>query len=201
MSKIVVLNSGGFDSIVLMNYLHTIKGLKEIHSLHFLYGAKNEKQQLECVNKVCEKLGAVNKVITLPRIDWTKNDFYDDSYGYETQYLEYRNLIFIAYAMSYAESIGAKDIYLAILNSQGYADTKLNFLEGINSFSYPNSDILVVAPFINDDKEVLMHIASYLGITEDDYFSCDVPNGDSPCGVCDDCEYLKELSDKIIRKG
>ena len=59
----------------------------------------------------------------------------------------------------------------------------------------------LVAGFdINDDKEVLMHIASYLGITEDDYFSCDVPNGDKPCGVCDDCEYLKELSDKIIKK-
>ena len=47
MSRIVVLNSGGFDSIVLMNYLHTIQGEDNIHSLHFLYGANNEEQYEE----------------------------------------------------------------------------------------------------------------------------------------------------------
>lgn len=201
MSKIVVLNSGGFDSVVLMNYLHTIRGEKEIYSLHFLYGANNEKQQLECVNKVCEKLGANNKIIQLPKIDWTQNDFYGEDYNYSTQYLEYRNLIFISYALSYAESIGADTIYVAFLNSQGYSDTKINFLDGINSFSMPNSDIYLSAPFICDDKKRLMHIANYLGITENDYFSCDVPTGDKPCGECDDCKYLNELTTEIIKKG
>ena len=36
MSKIVVLNSGGFDSVVLMEYLHFIQEENEIYSLHFL---------------------------------------------------------------------------------------------------------------------------------------------------------------------
>ena len=85
MSKIVVLNSGGFDSVVLMNYLHTIQEEKEIYSLHFLYGANNEKQQLECVNKVCERVGAVNKIIQLPNIDWTQSNFFNS--GYEKQSL------------------------------------------------------------------------------------------------------------------
>ena len=51
-TKVIVLCSGGFDSVTLMNYLHILEEENEIYSLHFLYGARNEKQQLECVNKV-----------------------------------------------------------------------------------------------------------------------------------------------------
>lgn len=198
MSKIVVLNSGGFDSIVLMNYLHTIVGEEEIYSLHFRYGALNEKQQLECVNKVCEKVGAINKVIDLPKFSWTKNDFYGcDTYEYQSQYLEYRNLIFLSYAISYAESIGADTVYVAFLNSQGYSDTKINLLDGLNSFTLENSNIFVSSPFITLDKGNLIHFAKYLGVEETDFFTCDVPLNGKPCGKCSDCLYLKELYEQF----
>lgn len=201
MSRIVVLNSGGFDSIVLMNYLHTIQGEDNIHSLHFLYGANNEKQQLKCVNKVCKKLGAVNKVIKLPNIDWTASEFFKDSeYEIASQYLEYRNLIFLSYALSYAEAIKADKIYVAFLNNSHYPDTSLEFLQGLNSFCQPESGITLDAPFIHDSKYRLAHIAKYLGITDKDYFSCDKPTPDgSPCGECLDCETLKEVMKSTIR--
>ena len=201
MSRIVVLNSGGFDSIVLMNYLHTIQGEDNIHSLHFLYGANNEEQQLRCVNKVCEKLGAVNKIIQLPPIDWTRSDFFKDSeYRIASQYLEYRNLIFLSYALSYAEAIKADKIYVAFLNNSNYPDTSLEFLQGLNSFCQPESGISIDAPFILDSKFRLGHIAKYLGITSDDYFSCDKPTPDgSPCGKCLDCTTLKEVMESTIK--
>lgn len=199
MSKIVVLNSGGFDSVVLMNYLHTIQEEKEIYSLHFIYGANNEKQQLECVNKVCEKVGAVSKVIQLPTIDWTQSNFFNSGYEKQSQYLEYRNLIFLSYALSYAESIGADKVYLALLNHNDYPDTTLQFLQGLNSFCEPASGIIIDAPFIFDNKTRLGHIAKYLGVKENDYFSCDVPTQDGrPCGVCDDCKALKEIFNKVL---
>lgn len=199
MSKIVVLNSGGFDSVVLMNYLHTIQEEKGIYSLHFLYGANNEKQQLSCVNKVCEKLGANNKVIKLPKIDWTKGNFFErGEEDIQSQYLEYRNLIFLSYALSYAESIGANKIYLALLNHNDYPDTTIEFLRGLNSFCEPQSGISIDAPFIFDNKYRLGHIAKYLGITPQDYFSCDNPFYDgTPCGVCRDCKALKEIEKKV----
>lgn len=199
MSKIVVLNSGGFDSIVLMNYLHSIQGENEIYSLHFLYGANNEKQQLECVNKVCEKVEAVNKIIQLPKIDWTQSNFFGtEEIDTKSQYLEYRNLIFLSYALSYAESIGAERVYLALLNHNDYPDTTLQFLQGLNSFSVPASGIDIDAPFIFDNKVRLAHISKYLGITKEDYFSCDNPQADgSPCGVCRDCVALGEIFEKL----
>lgn len=199
MGKIVVLNSGGFDSVVLMNYLHTIQGEKDIHSLHFLYGANNEEQQLRCVNKVCEKLGAVNKIIRLPCIDWSAGNFFKDSeYEVSSQYLEYRNLIFLSYALSYAESIKADTIFLALINNSNYPDTSLEFLQGLNSFCQPASGICIDAPFLFDSKFRLGHIANYLGITSDDYYSCDKPNSNgSPCGRCLDCLAIKEVTELI----
>lgn len=201
MSRCVVLNSGGFDSIVLMNYLHTVLGEENIHSLHFLYGANNEKQQLACVNKVCEKLGAVNKVIKLPPIDWTASNFFtDEEYEVDSQYLEYRNLIFLSYALSYAEAIKADKIYLAFLNNSHYPDTSNEFLQGLNSFCQPASGISIDAPFIFDSKFRLGHIANYLKITPEDYFSCDKPKSDgSPCGECLDCTTLKDVEETVHR--
>lgn len=199
--KAVVLNSGGFDSIVMINYLYTILGETNLHSLHFLYGAKNEQQQLRCVEKVCDKLAIPNKVIKLPAIDWTSGNFFDkDNKGDYDNYLEYRNLIFLSYAISYAESIGAEKVYIALLNQQNFPDTTIEFLRGINSFTESLSDITVDAPFIFDNKYRLGHIAKYLGIGESDYFSCDYPNFlNEPCGKCPDCIALQNIQNKILK--
>lgn len=197
MDKIVALNSGGFDSVVMLHYLKKIQGEEDLFSIHFLYGAKNESQQLRCVNKVCSDLNIPNKVVTLPKIDWTSHEFFKDNDGsYDNNYLEYRNLIFLAYALSYAESIKANKICLALLNHSIYPDTTLDFLRGINSFSELNG-ITVDAPFIFDNKLRLGHIAKYLGIKDSDYFSCDYPKNGHPCGVCLDCKALKDIQETV----
>ena len=118
MRKIVVLNSGGFDSIVLLHEVCDSYKNATIHSLHFNYGEINSEEQDKCVDNVCKKLGVEDVRIQIPKLSWTKNKFYDnDKLEYESQYLEYRNLIFLSYAVSYAQSIGADKIYLAILKS------------------------------------------------------------------------------------
>lgn len=199
MSKIVVLNSGGFDSVVLMNYLHFFKGEEDIHSLHFLYGARNEKQQLECVNKVCEKCGAVNKIIQLPVIDWTTGEFFKEGeFNIDSQYLEYRNLIFLSYALSYAEAIGADKIYLATLKGAGYTDTSEIFFQGLNSFSVPLSGISIERPFSEfEDKSEELQYAIVTGVKPEDYFSCDKPVDGKRCGKCLDCEGLEFIDEQL----
>lgn len=202
MAKAVVLNSGGFDSVTLLNYLHTIQEEKELYSLHFLYGARNTEQQRKCVQRVCNKLKIPNKGIVLPRIDWTRRNFFSDvkrrGKGEEfNQYVEYRNFIFLSYAASYAEAIGAEKIYVAFLNQHNYPDTTIDFLRGLNSFLELNG-ITIDAPFIFDNKTRLGHIAKYLGITDQDYFSCDNPDEDGkPCGECLDCKALEEIQKKL----
>ncbi len=199
MEKVVALNSGGFDSVVLLhgvvnNYEHG----NEIHALHFQYGNLNAWQQYKCAFKVSQKLGCIFKEINLPVFDWTQGNFYkNDGYNYETQYLEYRNLVFIAYAISYAESIGAGKIYLATLQGNYHDNTGL-FYKGLNSFSAVQSGIEIVTPFIGFEKYDLLGIATGYDIQPGDYFSCDKPGKDAkPCGKCDDCLSLEVINDAL----
>ena len=195
--KIVVLNSGGFDSIVLINQLYLGFPNAEIHSLHFTYGARNTQQQLNCVNRVCEKLNINSMVIPLPEFTWTKGNFYKEGYTYDTQYVEYRNLVFLSYALSYAESIGATKIYLAVLKGS-YKDNNGVFFNGLNSFSIKNSGIEIVTPFRDLYKEDLLSLAVSALILPTDYFSCDVPNEKGePCGECLDCKSLKDINSTL----
>lgn len=195
--KIVVLNSGGFDSIVLVNYLAERYVPEAIHSLHFRYGARNEKQQEECVNKVCKKLGIENRVIDLPKFDWTSSRFYDEGFSsLESQYLEYRNLIFLSYAISYAESIGAKFVYVAIMKGSvvDYVDANPSFVDRLNA-TVQGSGISILAPFMYFSKESLLFYATQYKVLPDDFFSCDVPTPEGKaCGVCSDCESLEHIN-------
>lgn len=200
MEKIVVLNSGGFDSITLLGFLHDIEEVKEeIHSLHFLYGARNESQQEKCVDKACEKYGAVNMKVKLPPFSWTSSKFFNSGYDYNTQYLEYRNLIFLSYALSYAQSIGASKIYLATLKSGGYPDTSELFFKGLNSFSQPLTGIEILTPFADIEcKEELLQYAILTGMTPGDYFSCDTPKESGErCGECLDCQALNWIDNEL----
>lgn len=200
MSKIVVLNSGGFDSITLLHDLALLENEREIYSLHFLYGARNEEQQLRCVKNVCSKLGIHNEIVRLPKITWTKSEFFKKGeYRVDTQYLEYRNLIFLSYALSYAEAIGADKIYAAVLKSGGYPDTSKVFFEGLNHFSKQLSGISIETPYADvESKYDLLQTAILTGIQPREYFSCDKPDiWGTPCGECLDCKSLEPVEEVI----
>lgn len=191
MSKIVVLNSGGFDSITLINFLHRVWEDREIHSLHFFYGARNTEQQVKCVDKVCENIGAVNVKINLPSFKWTKGEFYKQGYDDKTQYVEYRNMVFLSYALSYAQAVGAKQIYLAILKGD-YVDCNKEFLSHMNDVANM-SGIDIVAPFSDCEWKLSLLPFAEGFVYPGDYFSCDNPIDGKPCGTCIDCEALKEV--------
>lgn len=195
MKKVVVLNSGGFDSSVLINDVCNLfeDENTDIYSLHFLYGAPNEREQKKCVKKMCDRLGVENVVIRLPKIKWSKSKFYNiKATDYESNYLEYRNLIFLSYAVSFAQSIGADRIYLAILKSHGYCDTSKQFIDGLN-MSIKQSGIEIVAPYSDKIKPNLWSKAKFYGIGLDDFISCD----NHRCGKCADCLDTKGYEEFI----
>lgn len=194
MEKIVVLNSGGFDSVVLLHYYYYILGAKNLVSLHFLHGERNEKEQLDCVEKVCKKLNIPSKVIRLPKFDWTKGTFYNEKFdGVFSSYLEFRNLVFLSYGISYAEAISADTVGLAILGGQEtYKDCSPNFLFNLENISMM-ANIKIDTPFSCRDKDSLSHIAKYLKIGRDEFFSCDHPVNGKPCGKCADCRNIEKI--------
>ncbi len=196
--KVVVLNSGGFDSTVLIHKVRDEQGEDcEIHSLFFDYGQRSLEQESYWSEYNAKKVGAIHHVIALPKFSWTTGEFYQEGWDYKTQYLEWRNLVFMSYAFSFAESIKAEMIFLATLRSHGYKDTSEVFLAAMNML---DRDIEVVAPFKDMDGKYdgLVDLAFYYGIKPNHFHSCDNPkeNGE-PCGYCTDCLDIQYANEEL----
>ena len=194
MTKIVVLNSGGFDSTVLLHYVKEYyPSADEYHDVFFSYGQISEPMEKKCSKKNSDKLGYIHHEISLPKFVWTANKFYDeDSNEPDSQFLEYRNLVFLSYAFSLAKSIGADAVFMAILKppEEGYPDCSEEFFEAMNSI---DPTIKVITPFLENEKFDLAYYAFKCGITLEDFNSCDTPHEGKPCGKCLDCQSVKDI--------
>lgn len=192
MEKVIVLNSGGFDSTVLMNYV--AKELdKEIISLSFSYGQKSAEQERYYSRLNAIALGAEIIEIELPKFSWSNSSILEEEEG--SVYLEMRNLIFLSYAVSLAESRGVKEIYVAFIDPEmdRYPDASPEFVESMNALT-ESLGISIEAPFMDLNKEEIAHLSLMLQ-AGDDYFSCNTPVDGEKCGVCADC-----VADKYIRE-
>lgn len=199
MEKIVVLNSGGFDSVCLCHYVRENHPDAEIHSLHFEYGNRNRIMENHCAKKVCKKLNMVHHKVRLDPIKWSKSTLYghktSNDFGDE-QYLEYRNLIFLSYAASLAQSIGSHSIYVAVIkpiDGHEFIDCSGKFFNNLEVV-LEDAEIEIKTPFIDMDKVDLQCVVNAHNITPADFFSCNEPIlGVLPCERCPDCLALQEI--------
>lgn len=188
MDKIVALNSGGFDSIIMLHRLREKYPTAEIHTMFFRYGQLTIHEEYECASKWVENdknSYLINMDIDMPcAVDMTA----------EEQYIPNRNLIFLSYATSYAESIGAKEIYMAITNpekpeSERYFDTSNRFVAMYNALIEPLG-IKVVTPIANLTKEQLYLDVWKYGVEREDFHSCNLSTDINGCGECGDCKAI-----------
>lgn len=196
MKKIVVLNSGGFDSVLLANYVYNIEENAEIYNLFFNYGQVTLDSERRCSFNCSSKLGFKYIEMGLPNFTWCDSHLVGGDN--KDDYIPFRNLIFLSYALSFAESIGAESVYLAIIGKaegEPYKDCSKDFIEKVNSIS-ESFGIGVKTPFIDYYKEgYLMNLARLYALTEDDFHSCNVSN--EPCGKCGDCEITKSIMEYV----
>ena len=188
MDKIVALNSGGFDSIIMLHRLREKYPTAEIHTMFFRYGQLTIHEEYECASKWVENdknSYLINMDIDMPcAVDMTA----------EEQYIPDRNLIFLSYATSYAESIGAKEIYMAITNpekpeSERYFDTSNRFVAMYNALIEPLG-IKVVTPIANLTKEQLYLDVWKYRVEREDFHSCNLSTDSHGCGECGDCKAI-----------
>lgn len=201
MSKIIALNSGGYDSVVMISALAKEDPNVEIVSVFFDYGQRNAPNERECAKKLSDKIGGEFIELSIPKLSWCKADtlYSDKADDKENQYIEMRNLIFLSYVTSLAESMGISEVYVAFCfpgkETEEYTDTTPEFLSSFNTTISPTG-VTVFAPYHDLSKAQIGMIALEMGI-EEDYFSCNVPvledGSDTklkPCGECSDCKYL-----------
>jgi len=204
MKRAIVLLSGGLDSSVAI-YLAKSEGF-EVHALSFDYGQKHNKE-LECAKNIVKKVGAAgHNIVTLQLNLWGGSSLTDSKMDVEDgdvtrtdipqTYVPARNMVFLSVAASYAEAIGAQDIFIGVseVDYSGYVDCREEFIRSmeqtINKGTVMGAElgkkISIHTPFINKTKAEEIKLGEQLGVDWSLTWSC-YRGGAKPCGTCDSC--------------
>ncbi len=202
MKKAVCIISGGMDS-ALSSYIAKFRDGYEIIALHFNYGQKTEKKELECFKKIANSLKSLRVVeldlhfikeiggsaLTDQAIEVPKSGIEP---GVPVTYVPFRNGIFLSIAAALAEKEGAQAIYIGVVeeDSSGYPDCSDSFIQKLESAidegTKPETKIELITPLVHLRKEEIVGEATALNVPLSDTWSC-YESSDEACGVCDSC--------------
>ncbi len=202
--KAVVLLSGGLDSTVCMAVAKE-QGF-ELLPLSFNYHQRHNRE-LACARNVAdyykvkrhlvietnmEAIGGsalTDNSITVPQGDIARPDI-------PSTYVPARNLIFLSYALGYAEVNRAEKIFIGVnaLDYSGYPDCRpefINLFQQVANYStkaatQEGQEISVVTPLLHLTKREIVQLGSRLGAPLELTTSC-YQGGDAACGTCDSC--------------
>jgi 7-cyano-7-deazaguanine synthase len=199
----VCLVSGGMDSLVTAAIAATQH--ERLAFLHLNYGQKTEKRELDSFKKIAEFYHVPANHQKIIDVSFLKqiggSSLTDDSInvkqykGEDTEipdsYVPFRNTHIISMAVSWAEVIGAKKIYIGAVyeDSSGYPDCRPSYYVAMNALikqGTKNGDIEVITPVIFLKKDEIVKKAIELHAPLEFSWSCYEKN-DRACGVCDSC--------------
>jgi 7-cyano-7-deazaguanine synthase len=198
-NKAVILLSGGLDSATTL-YFAKRYGCR-IHSLIFDYGQRHNKEI-----KAAVKLSKINKIpydIVNLNLPWIKSSLMRKSKklpqpsmhkkGVVDTYICARNIIFLSYATSLAESIHATKIFIGAHTQDysGYPDCRPDFIRAMEravNLGIAHPGIEIVTPLISRSKRDILKLARELRVPLQYTWSC-YRGGKYPCGKCDSCRF------------
>lgn len=195
MRKVLILASGGLDSTVMIALYKNLG--YDVHLLYLPYGNINEEAELDKLIKIQTKFNIPDEQTFIHKLDLSYSDGGCINKDNTNPYVEMRNLIFISYALSVAETKGIDLVAVGFINvPAGYPDTTEQFILDINNLALNATGIEVVAPLHHLDKIGVYKLGKKLGVNLLDTFSCNVSN-DKPCGECYDCLDIKNIIKKV----
>ncbi|MFX3675481.1 MAG: 7-cyano-7-deazaguanine synthase QueC [bacterium] len=199
----IALVSGGMDSLLSAAMAH--EKHEHLAFLHLNYGQKTEERELQCFHKIAEHYGVPKELRKVVDVTFLKqiggSSLTDDGidvkkYKGDTEeipdsYVPFRNTHIVSMAVSWAEVIGAKKIYIGAVDedSSGYPDCRPSYYKALNALikeGTKDGDIEVVTPVITMKKFEIVKKALELKAPIIDSWSC-YARGDKACGVCDSC--------------
>lgn len=209
--RAVVLLSGGLDSATVLA-IATDLGY-ECYCLSFNYGQRHMIEN-QAAEKVAIALNA--KELKFAKIDLrafggsalTADIDVPKSSSSTTAeneipitYVPARNIIFLSYALGYAEVLGASDIFLGVnaVDYSGYPDCRPEFIEAFTKMAevgtkagVEGNPFKIHAPIIKMTKREIIQTGSKLGVDYSLTHSCYAPTETGlACGECDSCVLRK----------
>ncbi len=209
MKRAVVLLSGGLDSTTCMAVAKS-EGY-ELYPISFDYSQRHNIE-LTKAKEVAKYFGVSDhKIIKMQNVGGsalTDSSIdvpeYKETDAIPVTYVPARNLLFLSYAVGYAEVIGAEAIFIGVsaVDYSGYPDCRPEFIEAFQrvvevgtAAGATGKVIEVKTPIIRLSKAETIELGNRLGAPYQLTTSC--YNGrEQACGVCDSCTLrLKGFKD------
>ena len=211
MKKAVILLSGGLDSTTLLAVAQS-EGY-DIHALSFNYGQRH-KVELESAQRVAKYFDVTKHLvidINLREIGGSaltaeievpkgREQITDNSTDREipVTYVPARNAIFLSFALAWAETLEAADIFIGAnaIDYSGYPDCRPEYIEAFEKMarlatragSEGKRTLRIQAPLLRCSKKEIIQKGMALGVDYGATHSCYDPGpGGMACGRCDAC--------------
>ena len=219
-ARAVLLLSGGVDSTTLLAVAR--RDGFDVHAMTFRYGQRHEIE-IDSARKVAKAAGVSDHVVadidlrtfggsalTSDDIDVPRDRDVREG-GVPVTYVPARNTIFLAFALAWAEVLGAADIFIGVnaLDYSGYPDCRPEYIEAFermaNLATRAGTEgrllLRVRAPLINLSKAQIIQLGTSLGVDYAITQSCYDPDAEGrACGHCDACQLRLRGFEEIGEK-
>ena len=204
MEKAVVLLSGGLDSTTCMAVANSLG--YELYPISFNY---HQRHSIELIG--AKKVAEFYKVKKHLIIDTNMNLIGGSALTDENidvpngkieredvpvTYVPARNLIFLSYALGYAEVVGANHVFIGVnsVDYSGYPDCRPQFIEKFQTIAdyataataVNGASIKIETPLQTLSKKEIVQLGVKLGAPLQYTHSC-YKGGEKACGICDSC--------------
>ena len=201
----VVLLSGGLDSATVLAVAK--RSGFEPHAISFAYGQRHSVE-LAAAKALADSASAPHRIVTIEAgfsgsaltgdSDVPKDRTPDEMLsGVPSTYVPARNMVFLSLAVSYAETIGASDVFIGVnaVDYSGYPDCRPEFIRsferaaalGTRKGKDGKPRLTIHAPLIALSKADIIRLGTSLGVDYSLTHSCYDPAAAKACGRCDSC--------------
>jgi len=200
-TRAVVLLSGGMDSCVCAALAARDH---DAAAVHVSYGQRTEERERRAFFAICDRLHIHDRLLVrneaLRAIGGSA--LTDDriavpeaapqiGHSIPVTYVPFRNAHFLAVAVSWAEVLGADQVYIGAVqqDSSGYPDCRPEYYRAYNQVVRTGTRegrIEIVTPLIGLRKAEIVQLGLELGAPFDLTWSC-YSREDVACGVCESC--------------
>ncbi len=183
---------------------------REIFSLSFDYGQRH-RHELEAAKRVAREYGSVEHRFALidlrafggsaltADVDVPKDAVGEE--GIPVTYVPARNMIFLSFAVGYAEVVRADEIWIGVnaVDFSGYPDCRPEFIDAFEEAIMRGTKSgvergvpRIVSPLMTLSKAEIIKRGLELGVDYSMTHSCyDPDEGGRACGHCDSCLLRK----------
>jgi 7-cyano-7-deazaguanine synthase len=202
--RAVVCLSGGMDSCVC-----AVLAARdyEVYAVHFSYGQRTEARELRSAQEIARLTGVrellplnidlfrriggsalTDSAIAVPEASANEAEIGSEI---PVTYVPFRNAHFLSAAVSWAEVLGAKTVFIGAVeqDSSGYPDCRPAYYDAFNQLirmGTKEGEIRVITPLITMRKSEIVRLGVELGAPFHVSWSC-YSGETEACGVCESC--------------